>query len=82
MKCLPLLPGEGGGGHSGMVWLTGAAPPWGAVAVGGTVRLTWGAGDPPKISMIGGSTLLGLLFPCVYTVTYIYTFWLSGRHNW
>ena len=27
------------GGHSGMVWLTGAAPPWGAVAVGGTVRV-------------------------------------------
>ena len=29
----------GGGGHSGMVWLAGAVPPWGAVAVGGTVRL-------------------------------------------
>ena len=30
---------RGGGGHSGMVWLSCAAPPWGAVAVGGIVRV-------------------------------------------
>ena len=31
-----LIPGGGGGGrHSGMVWLSCAPPPWGAVAVGG-----------------------------------------------
>ena len=35
------LPG-GGGGHLGMVWLSCAAPPWGAVVVGGTVRVKWG----------------------------------------
>ena len=34
------------------------------------VRLKEGAGDPLKISMIGGSNLLGLLFPCVYRVIY------------
>ena len=26
------------GGHSVMVWLTGAAPPWGAVVERGTVK--------------------------------------------
>ena len=30
--------------HSGMVWLSCAAPPWGAVAVGGAVRLKKGGG--------------------------------------
>ena len=30
--------GWGAGGHLGMVWLSCAAPPWGAVAVGGTVK--------------------------------------------
>ena len=62
--------GGGGGGHSGMVWLTCAAPPWGVVAVGGTVRVKEGGGDPPKISVIEGLNLLRLLFPYVYTVIY------------
>ena len=34
-----LGPQPGGGGHLGMVWLSCAAPPWGAVAVGWAVRL-------------------------------------------
>ena len=36
---LPFNPPGGGGGHSGMVWLSCAAPPWGAVAVQWTLRV-------------------------------------------
>ena len=53
-----------------MVWLSCAAPPWGAVAVGGTVRVKSGGGDRPRKSIIGGLNLLGLLFPYAYTVIY------------
>ena len=37
--CVTMDSPGGGGGHLGMVRLTGAAPPWGAVAVGGTAKI-------------------------------------------
>ena len=64
-------PGGGGGGggrHWGMVWLSCAEPPRGAVVVGWTVRLKKAGGDCPTISIIGGLNLLELLFPFVSTV--------------